>query len=162
MVLFILIGIVVVFMVPQLNVGEVFKGAMSKQNRGIVLNYFYMSPKRAVEILGEPHSTAPYRDNEELQYWKYDPVTVELHFREKRVARIAYATSNELIRDHIEDRSLTVYGREEDWRQHRRNIDGEWKVVYENIPAEMTVVKYKKSVMIYNYIFPDKNALVSE
>ena len=156
LVIVVCIALLVVYSKNLFLTGDLFSTAFSKQNHGIVLNYFYMSPKRTVEMLGEPQTKTVYRDDEELLYWKFDPVTLELHFHEEQVARIAYATSDEIIRDHIEGRALKVYAREEDWQQRRRNVDGEIKVVYENEPAEMTVVKYEKSVMIYNYLFPAK------
>lgn len=160
--LFILIGLSLVYMAPRFKVGNLVSDAFTKQSKGIVLNYFYMTPKRAGEILGEPHSKTPYREEEELYYWKFDPVTLEIHYHEEKVARVAFATSDELIRDHIEGRALKVYAREEDWQLQRRNIDGEFRVVYENVPGQMTVVKYAKSVMVYHYLFPDKLAMVSE
>ena len=151
-----LVGLLLVYSKNVFKSGDLISSALSKQNHGIVLNYFYQSPKRTVEMLGDPQSITDYREDEQLHYWKFDPVTLELHYKDKQVARVAYATSNEIIRDHIEGRSLKVYAREEDWQQCRRNVDGEYKVVYENEPANMTVVKYEKSVMIYNYLFPEK------
>ena len=158
----VLVGLLLVYSKKMSFDGNLISSALSKQNHGIVLNYFYMSPKRTVEMIGEPQTTTLYRENEQLHYWRFDPVTLELHYNNEQVARIAFATSNEIIRDHIEGRALKVYAREEDWRQRRRNIDGELKLVYENEPARMTVVKYQKSVMVYNYLFPDKLARVSE
>ncbi len=160
--LFILIGLALVFMAPRFKVGNLVSDAFTKQSKGIVLNYFYMSPKRAAEILGEPVSKTPYREDEELFYWKFDPVTLEIHFHEEQVARVAFATSDELIRDHIEGRALKVYGHEESWKPQRRNVDGELRVVYENEPAKMTVVKYEKSVMVYHYLFPETLAILSD
>jgi hypothetical protein len=150
------------YFAPQLDMRKLMSGAISKQNRGIVLNYFDLSPKRTVEILGKPDTKQPYRENEELLYWKFDPVTLEIHFHEDQVSRIAYATSLTTIRDHIEGRVLKVYGNKQGWKQRRRNIDGEVKVVYENEASQMTVVTYEESVMVYHYLFPESHAITSE
>lgn len=157
-----LVGLLLVYSKNVFRGGDLISSALSKSNHGIVLNYFYLSPKRTVEMLGDPQSVTNYREDEQLHYWKFDPVTLELHYKDEQVARIAYATSNDQIRDHIEGRALKVYAREENWQQRRRNVDGEYKVVYENEPANMTVVKYEKSVMIYNYLFPEELEFASE
>ena len=137
-------------------------GAFSKRNQGIILNYFPMSSERTVEVLGEPDAKNPFRENEQLFYWKFDPVTLEIHFHRNQVSRVAYATSVKTIRDDLVDRALKVYGNEVNWNQRRRTIDGEQKIVFENEASHMTVVKYDKSVMVYNYLFPEAHATASE
>lgn len=114
-----------------------------------------MPDTRIVELLGEAQRTTPHADNDQLLYWRFDPVTLEFHMHEGEIARIAYATSKEIIRDHIEERSLKIYGAEEDWLQRVRDIDGESKLVYENKLNKRTIVKYEESVLVYPYLFPE-------
>ncbi len=149
------IGLAIVFAMPRLDLGGVMSSAFSKKNHGVILNFFEMSDTRIVEVLGEPHKTTPHSDNDQLYYWRFDPVTVEFHIHDGEIARIAYATSKGIIRDHIEERSLKIYGIEEDWYQGLRDIDGEAKLVYENKQSRRTIVKYEESVMVYPYLFPE-------
>lgn len=151
-----LIGaLAILYWAPGFNLGKLKTEIFSKHNKGIILNYFHMSPDRINNILGDPIAEKDFRENERLLYWEFDPVTLEIHFHKNNPSRIAYATSSTTIRDHVEDQVLQVHGEEKNWKREIRNIDGESKFVYVNPAAQMTVIKYKRAVMVYNYVFPE-------
>jgi hypothetical protein len=151
-----LIGaLAIIYWAPSFNLGKLKAELFSKHNKGIILNYFHMSPDRINNILGDPIAEKDFRENERLLYWEFDPVTLEIHFHKNNPSRIAYATSSTTIRDHVEDQVLQVYGEEKNWKREIRNIDGESKFIHVNQVAQMTVIKYKGSVMVYNYVFPE-------
>ena len=147
--------LVFIFAVPQFDVGGVMTSAFSKKNQGVILDYFEMSDERIVHLLGEPQRIIPFETDDALLYWNFDQVTLELHLHNGEVARIAYATSKDIIREHVEERALKIYGDADRWAQERRNIQGETQLVYENKKSQRTVAKQDDSVVIYDYLFSD-------
>jgi hypothetical protein len=147
-------GLVLLYWAPRFKLSALRAEFFSKQNKGIILDYFHMSSDRVSNILGEPYTEKDLREDERLLYWDFDLVTLEIHLYKNNPSRIAYAISSTTIRDHVEDQVLQVYGEKGRWKQEIRNIDGESKFVYVNKPAQMTVINYQDSVIVYNYLFP--------
>jgi hypothetical protein len=140
---------------PDLKIGKLMSSAFSKGNKGIVVNYLHWTSENVIQFLGDPETELELRENEILRYWKFDPVTLEIHFYNDDASRIAFATKSQEILDHLEDQILEVFGRMEDWKLAMRTVDGESKVVFINHPGRMTVVKYEDAVMVYSYLFPE-------
>lgn len=128
--------------------------ALSKSNQGVILNFFDMSDDRILEMLGEPQNIVPYEKEDQIWYWDFDPLTLEILLHRGKVSRITYSTSKEIIRDHIEERALKVYGAEDGWIQGKRAIEGKQEMAYENRKNNRTVIKSEDSVRVYNKLFP--------
>lgn len=148
-------ALAVVYSGTSLNLPDLLGTALSKSNRGVVLNYLNWAPEDVIQSLGEPIAAQTLREDEQLLYWNFDPVRMEIHFFHGQASRIAFATRKPEILGHLEGRILEVFGREEDWEQQVRNIDGTTMLVYENRPDHMTLVTYDEAVMVYNYLFPE-------
>ena len=127
--------------------------ALSKSNQGVILNFFEMSNDRIIEMLGEPLNIIPDGKEDQIWYWNFDPLTLEIQLHRGKVSTIIYSTSQEIIRDHIEERALKVYGAEDSWSQGKRTIEGTPILAYENRNTYRTVVKNEESVRVYNKLF---------
>jgi hypothetical protein len=150
-----ILGLILFKSTGPFSFGKLMSSALSKSNQGIIINFFEMPNDRIIEILGEPQNIAPSEKGDQLLHWNFDPVTLEICLTEGRVSRITYTTSKKIVRDHIEERALKVYGDEDQWIERVRSIGGEPKVVYENHHNNKTVVKYEDSVMVFDKRFPE-------
>jgi hypothetical protein len=150
----IILGLIIFKSTGHLSIGGVISSALSKSNQGVILNFFDMSNDRIIGILGDPQNMVSDEKGDQIWYWNFDPLTLEIQLQRGNVSTITYSTSKEIIRDHIEERALRVYGTEADWVQRNCTIEGTPEFAYENRQSKKTVVKNELSVRVYNKLFP--------
>ncbi len=120
------------------------------QGNSIVFKSFGLSSQRIIDNLGEPFDVRDLRENEQLIYWNFDPVTLEIHFHKDKALRMAYFCNGDELRKDLTRRIFLLYGDETDWEERESADGGQEKRV--NVGAQRTLVEDAKGIYLYGYI----------
>ncbi len=118
-------------------------------------NVLSQRSETVIDRWGAPVEVEDIRENEQVMYWNFYPIKVQLHLYRDRVLRIAYFAEEPSIRRDILEKVLENFGQEKDWRRVTRVVEGESRSVMINRTMPMTAFDDDNSVLVYAYILPN-------
>lgn len=136
----------------RVQTGNYFKSHQIPVDHGesIIYSSFGQSSQQTRARLGDPYEIRDLRENEQLMYWDFDPVILEIHFHNDRALRMAYFTDNNELRQNLARRVISLYGEESEWEVFGPVNGKAGKRVH--IGARRTMVEKSEALYVYGYI----------
>ncbi len=125
--------------------------AFARQGKGIIYNALGKSLEDAISHLDQPDSIEPLRTEEQLAYWNYDPILLQIHFHKNRALRVAYFTKHQPTKNLLVQEILNHFSEDSPWQRNTLVQDGMSKTFIVNIHTETTIVEQDNGVLLYSF-----------
>lgn len=149
------------FLVSRVELADSLNKAFARQGKGIIYNALGKSLEDAIRHLDQPDSIEPLRTEEQLAYWNYDPILLQIHFHKNRALRVAYFTNHQPTKELLVREILNHFSEDSAWKRSTVLQGGTSKTYIVNTVTENTIVDQDNGVLLYSFN-PQKRAAAEE